>query len=163
MSARNQWDRQTCVNLQVDPVVCGWWITSIPLGKSHFQITSFQTHNMFGHSILTMLQSLKCAKYLIKFWNLTWNSWFLFATVSTYYSLYSTFHWMVTFLGRDLAVQVQEHAKTLWKCLKDSGWGQVFSAYGLVRGKVHGSVHTPTVALWAQVLYVPQIAITSAH
>ena len=149
---RNQWDGQTCVSPLADPVVRGWWITSIPLGKSHFQITSFQTHNMFGHSILTMLQSFKCDKHLIKFWNLTWNSWFLCATGSTYYSLCLTFHWIDTFLGRDLAVQVEEHAKTLWIFLKDSGWGQVFSAYGLVRKKVLGEYQTPTVALWAQPL-----------
>ena len=38
------------------------------------------------------------------------------------------------------------------KIFKDSSWGQVFSAYGLVREKVLGEYETPTVALWAQMV-----------
>ena len=150
VSARNQWDGQACVSSPaspVDPVARGWWITTIPFGKSKFQISSFQTHNMFGHSILTMLQCFKYSKHLMKFCNITRNSLFLFATHPTNYSLCLECLWMGPFLGRGVAVQVQENVKTLGKFSTGSSWGDVFSAYGSVREKVHGRFQSSTVTL----------------
>ena len=123
----------------------------IPLGKSNFQMSSFQAYSMLQHSILTRLYTIKYSQHLIKFYSLTRNSEFLHAPDSHDNSPFLTNVRMVTIFRRDLEVWGHKCTNSQDTILKGSTLGETFSACESVRETVYSLHHTSNdgvIILW---------------